>query len=385
MEPGPLGLFTNSRSVRPGGTSPGSAVPPERPRSVSVSGLKAGLSVPSFSLLQASGADRRRRRGAMLCSPVFEALAIGIFLWMLAVLPHVPTEPPEATMVVPLVAPPAPEPVADPKPAPIHISRRVVYQPPRIEIPRFIATRERPPVVLVRRPEMAQPPKVDPAPALPAPLPKLAVLHPKAFNLGSAAKPTVKLPIQKVQTGGFGDPQGLPGHAEGGAKGNVPKLGSFDLPEGPGQGNGAGDAHGVSGVVASAGFGNGIGDASLPAAERGAVKSSGFGNAEAGAGARRENAAADAPSFVPAVILSKPDPVYPSEARKLRIEGEVLLSVVFEASGRVRVLRVLRGLGHGMDQAAVRAAEGIAFKPARRNGHAVDSDATVHIIFQLAY
>jgi TonB family protein len=88
--------------------------------------------------------------------------------------------------------------------------------------------------------------------------------------------------------------------------------------------------------------------------------------------------------MTPAEILSKPTPIYTEEARAKRIEGEVLLEVVFEATGKLRVVRVVRGLGHGLDDSAVRAAEQIRFKPALRDGQPSDSTAVVHIIFQLA-
>ena len=58
--------------------------------------------------------------------------------------------------------------------------------------------------------------------------------------------------------------------------------------------------------------------------------------------------------------------------------------MVFEASGRLRVLKVIRGLGHGLDENAQRAAEQIRFKPAMQEGQPADSTATVHIVFQLA-
>jgi len=58
--------------------------------------------------------------------------------------------------------------------------------------------------------------------------------------------------------------------------------------------------------------------------------------------------------------------------------------VVFTANGQVKALRVVRGLGHGLDEAALRAAEQIKFKPAQREGHAVDSMAVLHVIFQMA-
>jgi TonB family protein len=84
-------------------------------------------------------------------------------------------------------------------------------------------------------------------------------------------------------------------------------------------------------------------------------------------------------------ILSKPRPAYTEEARHLRIEGEVLIEVLFAASGQVRVLRTVRGLGHGLDESAIAAANAIRFRPAERSGVAADSTAIVHIVFQLAY
>ena len=71
-------------------------------------------------------------------------------------------------------------------------------------------------------------------------------------------------------------------------------------------------------------------------------------------------------------------------AREGSALGEVLLEVVFEATGKIHVLRVVRGLGHGLDDAAVHAAEQIHFKPALKDGQPSDSTALVHIIFQLA-
>jgi TonB family protein len=69
----------------------------------------------------------------------------------------------------------------------------------------------------------------------------------------------------------------------------------------------------------------------------------------------------------------------------LQIEGEVLLEVLFSASGQVRILRTVRGLGHGLDENAIAAAEAIRFRPAERARVAIDSTAIVHIVFELAY
>jgi len=46
---------------------------------------------------------------------------------------------------------------------------------------------------------------------------------------------------------------------------------------------------------------------------------------------------------------------------------------------------VISGLGHGLDENAIRAAEQIRFKPAQRAGQPAASTATVHIVFQLAF
>jgi protein TonB len=85
-------------------------------------------------------------------------------------------------------------------------------------------------------------------------------------------------------------------------------------------------------------------------------------------------------------ILSKPRPVYTELARSKKAEGEVLLEALFSASGEVTVLKVIRGLGYGLDEAAETAARQIHFRPAQNEqGLPMDSTATVHIVFELAY
>jgi TonB family protein len=91
------------------------------------------------------------------------------------------------------------------------------------------------------------------------------------------------------------------------------------------------------------------------------------------------------PSNSAVEILQKPRPAYTVEARSLRIEGEVVLDVVFGASGEVVVLGVRKRLGHGLDENAVAAARAIRFHPALRDGKPVDAKGFVHIDFQLAY
>jgi len=83
-------------------------------------------------------------------------------------------------------------------------------------------------------------------------------------------------------------------------------------------------------------------------------------------------------------VLSKPPVQYPPEARQLHIEGNVVLSVTFLVNGQVLVHGVVRGLGHGLDQEAIRVAQQIHFRPATENGRPVDVTTHVTIAFQLA-
>lgn len=203
---------------------------------------------------------------------------------------------------------------------------------------------------------------------------------------GSSQPPTVNAPIEKVQTGGFGDPNGLPGTGKQGAKLYAASLGSFDMPAGPGQGNGSGGAKGIKGTVASADFGNGVATGGNGDGRgKGAVSTGGFGSEQVvHQGPKIAQADASA-GTTPVEITFKPNPIYTDEARALKLEGEVLLEVSFSANGSLHVNRVVRGLGHGLDEAAVAAANKIRFKPAMRAGQPVDSTAIVHVTFQLAY
>jgi TonB family protein len=83
-------------------------------------------------------------------------------------------------------------------------------------------------------------------------------------------------------------------------------------------------------------------------------------------------------------VLSKPPVQYTSEARQLRVQGDVVLRVTFRASGQVVVQGVVHSLGHGLDEEARRVAEQIHFRPATRDGRPVDLTTNIVITFQLA-
>jgi TonB family protein len=342
-----------------------------------------------FSLLP----DSRPPWKEFAFSMVTQGAAIAVLLWIGILHPQVLTQPIRDYHAIALVSTPPP---VNHQPAPVR----------EFKVPEPVAHLDTPIPENLRLPVPTPKPRVK-AEETPAPtvrmtaskpdLPQSAPAIPKrlvqtnVFSTGSSATPTMAAAPQKVQTGGFGDPNGVPARANtNGKPATIAQLGSFDLPAGPGYGNGTGGAKGVRGVVASSGFGNGVatGDGSgrvNTSRGNGVVRQAGFGDADAAPVTQTRPKAAEAPpKLVPPEILSKPTPAYTEEARRLRVEGEVLLEVVLQASGHVRVLRVVRGLGHGLDESAIRAAEHISFKPALRDGQPADSTAVLHIIFQLA-
>ena len=270
--------------------------------------------------------------------------------------------------------PPKPVLVArvDPPPAALHLAAPRPQPKPRV-----VEDAPAPEVKIAEK-------KLD-LPPTPTPVVPKQGVKTNVFSTGSSAPQTIERPAAQVQTGGFGDPNGVPAKASQGKQINIAQAGGFDMPTGPGYGNGTGGAHGARGVVASTGFGGGV--ATQPThGSRGTVQQAGFGDADVPAPPTVQSRPAEtaAAKMVPAEILSKPTPIYTEEARSKHIEGEVLLEVVLEATGKIRVLKVVRGLGHGLDDAAVRAAEQIRFKPALRDGQPSDSTAVLHIIFQIA-
>ncbi len=205
------------------------------------------------------------------------------------------------------------------------------------------------------------------------------------MNSGSAAPATVNAPVSKVQTGGFGDPNGVAGKGDPNHATNVNRLGSPALPGGEGYGNGTGGKEGIRGTVGSTGFGNGT---AIPptggSGKKGTVVASGFGDV-ATADPVKKKAQAGGPADTPVELIDKPKPEYTAEGRSLKIEGDVVIDLVFLANGTVQIGRVVSGLGHGLDESAVRAAQSIHFKPAKRQSEPVDFPARVRIEFRLAY
>jgi len=328
---------------------------------------------------------RRMPWSEFVLSSGSQAIAIAILVWVPVLHPEVLAKPSHDQLAIDLVPTPVPvnhEPQRQ-LPKPVLMAK---LDPPPTEALRLTAPQPRPRMKVedAPAPEVKITQKQPDLPPAPAAVPK-QIVRMNTFSTGSSAPQTIDRAPQEVQTGGFGDPNGVPAKANPGKAVNIAQAGGFDMPVGPGVGNGTGGSKGVSGVVASAGFGGGVATSDPHPRRQTAVQQAGFGNADVAAPPTVQSRPATVTTnIIPAEIISKPTPVYTEEARQKKIEGEVLLEVVLEATGRIHVVRVVHGLGHGLDDAAVRAAEQIRFKPAMRDGQPSDSTAVLHIIFQLA-
>jgi TonB family protein len=77
----------------------------------------------------------------------------------------------------------------------------------------------------------------------------------------------------------------------------------------------------------------------------------------------------------------KPD--YTEEARRRSLEGDVVLEIVVRRDGSVGDVKILQGLGGGLDARAVDAVRQWRFSPAQRQGVPVDVIVEVAVEFKL--
>ncbi len=373
--------------------------------------------------------ERRNRAPSILAS----AVAHAVVLVSVVALAPVVVEHTAHLDRTPLVFSPLRPPVSTLEPAPPRQIRKPLILPESALRPSVLP----PPIDVVSPPRdikwmaKTQPPIPEievpvPAPPAPAPPPKPAVktgLFAAAPNPAPAPAVTAGGPLQ---TGGFEEREAVaapaashsaariggfntaePGHlARIAYRTPPPSTGGFAAPEqqstrsgGPGRGA----------VVSGSAFSSPVHTgASLPALSSGATSEAGFGGPSiadrrpnsrsapvsrsrfgdivarpAAPGEVRQTTAAARQT--PIKILGKPKPVYTDEGRRLKIEGEVILEALFRAGGEVRVLRVVEGLGSGLDESARQAAEAIRFAPATCDGLPVDATAVIRIQFQLAY
>src|SRR5260370_14720963 len=238
-----------------------------------------GSAVPQsglFSLLQ----ERRPPWMKFSLSSGIQLLLVALFLWVRMLHPDVLSTPEHEYRVVRLVTTPTP---VNHEPQPLEkpiVVARAETRPDVLHVP---AADPKPRVEDVPAPSVKiASKKLDPLPLADKPVIPRQLVKTNVFSTGSSATPTMAKAPSQVQTGGFGDPNGVPARANNGKPVNIAQLRSFDLPAGSGYANGTGGTKRVRGVVASSGFGNGVttGDNSgQVSASRGTVHQGGLGGA----------------------------------------------------------------------------------------------------------
>jgi TonB family protein len=82
-------------------------------------------------------------------------------------------------------------------------------------------------------------------------------------------------------------------------------------------------------------------------------------------------------------VLYKVDPEYSEEARKAKYSGTVLLQLVVDVDGKAKNIKVVKGVGLGLDEKAIEAVQRWKFAPGKKNGQPVPVYATVEVNFRL--
>jgi TonB family protein len=293
----------------------------------------------------------------------------------------------ETLLVLPTEPPPPPVKLKIPPPPKIEEPKipEVKLEAPKIKMPRLepkpdlkpiqMESKVTAPVMKAAKPSVIlapQPKSALSAAAMPAQVPQA---HPSTApvhfgqTFGVTPNPNASRPATVSAIGNpYGGNRG-PAVAPHGVVGST----------GIGNGTKSGSNAGVVGKVASAGIPRQT--ATAPMGNVGRVASTGI-PAMATVVAAPQMVAA--PVATNLEVLSKPSVQYTSEARQLRVQGDVILRVTFTASGQVVVQGIVHGLGHGLDEEARRVAQQIRFRPATRNGSAVDMTTNITITFQLA-
>lgn len=89
------------------------------------------------------------------------------------------------------------------------------------------------------------------------------------------------------------------------------------------------------------------------------------------------------PGVTPPRVLFRTEPVYTQQARDAKLQGVVVLAMVVSAEGNPQDVRVEKGLGMGLDEAAIEALKQWRFQPAKLNGRLVAIQLTVEVNFVL--
>src|SRR5215831_895734 len=83
-------------------------------------------------------------------------------------------------------------------------------------------------------------------------------------------------------------------------------------------------------------------------------------------------------------VLFYTDPFYTRTARERKVEGTVTVEGAFDVKGCMRVIRIIKTIGFGLDENAIAALRSWRFSPAKRNGEPVEALAQIDIDFSIA-
>jgi len=292
----------------------------------------------------------------------------------------------QTTLILPATPPPPPMKMKMPTPPKVELPKmpEVKLEAPKITMPKVEPKPDLKPIQMEAKLNVPVVKAAKPAIVL-APQPK-AVLMAAAPAQVAQVKPSTA-PVHLGQTFGVTPNPNATRPATVAAIGNPyggmngPAVAPRGVVGSTGLGNGtqSGSSTGVVGKVASAGI---PGASTTQTANYGKVAAAGIPGMTAVAAVVSQSTAA--PKATNLEVLSKPAVQYTSEARQLKVQGEVVLRVTFTAAGQVLVNGVVHGLGHGLDEEARRVAQQIHFRPATRDGRAVDLTTNITITFQLA-
>ena len=356
--------------------------------------VPATSSAPASNVLHFQQLDRTGGRGmspqSVAIAAIFNIAAVLLIAFQVHAIRNVERQRETIAYVQPVPPPEPVKPIIKIPPQP-PILKPVVKLEPKILLPEIKLPE---PTVAKLEPTPRPLPMVAPAPprvivAAAAPRPAAVNLaqsasvvnqdrHPSAVALGHPDNPihptesAAASAIDLGQRGMAGMPAANTGSGPASARVN---LGSGQ-PNGSVGGAGARAVAGVRlGVAGGTAGGTGNGTGQRPAQIALGVAAA---PAPAEVAAARPVIVSHAPQ-----VLYKPKPAYTPEAAALHLEGTVSVRIRVAANGAVTVLAVTKGLGHGLDESAVKAAGQIRFKPAQDDaGNPTAWEGIVNILFQ---
>ncbi|HTY62875.1 MAG TPA: TonB family protein [Acidobacteriota bacterium] len=90
------------------------------------------------------------------------------------------------------------------------------------------------------------------------------------------------------------------------------------------------------------------------------------------------------PSIKPPQVIQQPKPPYTQKARDARVQGIVLVNAVIQKDGRVGQIRVIKGLGYGLDENVVDTlSKQWKFMPGTLNNEPVNVSVVIEVSFRL--